>query len=85
MEQGQFLNLKAIGEKLKKFKYPLFILLLGAGLLLWPAKKAPVVEETEALHTVTPAVQEDSTQMQMERILSCIDGGAGSAHQKNGR
>lgn len=74
MERGQFLNLNAIGEKLKKFKYPFLILLLGAVLLLWPAKKESQIEEAEELHTDTPAEQEASIQLQMEKILSCIDG-----------
>ncbi len=74
MERGQFLNLKAIGEKLKKFKYPFLILLLGAALLLWPTKKEPAQEVPEALQTETLPIEEASIQAQMEKILSCIDG-----------
>ena len=74
MERGQFLNLNAIGEKLKRFKYPFLILVLGAVLLLWPAKKEPLPEDPEAAQTQTTPIPEESMQVQMERVLSCIDG-----------
>lgn len=74
MERGQFLNLKAIGEKLKKFKYPFLILLLGAVLLLWPSKKEEEPEVTQPLLTETIPSRGDPTQAEMEKILSCIDG-----------
>ncbi|MBE6933096.1 MAG: stage III sporulation protein AG [Ruminococcaceae bacterium] len=74
MERGQFLNLKAIGETFKKFKYPALILLLGAVLLLWPSKKETESEVTQPLLTETIPSQGDSTQAEMENILSCIDG-----------
>ena len=74
MERGQFLNLKTIGEKLKKFKYPFLILLLGTALLLWPTQKEPAPEEPDASQTETLQAEEPSIQIQMEKILSSIEG-----------
>ena len=74
MERGRFLNLKAIGETLKKFKYPALILLLGAALLLWPSKKEAEPEAAQPPLTESAPSQSDSIQAEMEKILSCIDG-----------
>ncbi len=70
MERGSFLNLKSIGSSLKKFKYPMLILLFGVVLLLWPSRSKTVEPaQPEVIPTSEPSVQE-----QMEEILSCIEG-----------
>lgn len=72
MERGQ-LNLKSLGETLKKFKYPALILLLGAVLLLWPSKSQEAPKEENREEPI-PITHQETVQEQMERILSCIEG-----------
>ena len=74
MERGQFVNLKSLGEKLKKFKYPILVLLLGTVLLLWPSKSETVPEETVHLEEPMPSAAQQTLQEQMESILPCIEG-----------
>ena len=74
MERGQIINIKSLGEKLGKFKYPLLILLLGAALLLWPSKKEAKAEKPESQQMEITAAPDESIEEQMESILSCIEG-----------
>ena len=63
------LDLKSIGNKLRQFKYPALILLLGLVLILWPGRQ----KQAEPEHTVLPE-PEQSMEAQLEGILSSIDG-----------
>ena len=66
------IDLKSIGNKLRQFKYPALILLLGLVLILWPGRqKQPEPEQTA--QTVQPE-PERSVEAELEGILSCIDG-----------
>ena len=63
------LDLKSIGNKLRQFKYPALILLLGLVLILWPGRQ----KQAEPEHTVQPE-PEQSMEAELVGILSCIDG-----------
>ena len=71
-------RLSKLGPTLQKLKYPALVLLLGLGLLLLPGKTKQQAEP-ESAPTEAAAIPDDeqfrlSTQREMERILSQIDG-----------
>lgn len=69
------INLRQLGERLKQFRFPALILLVGLILLMIPT--APAAEDpTEAAEPVLE-VNRESTEARLERLLSQVDG-AGS-------
>lgn len=67
------LDPKALAQKLKQFKYPALVLLLGLVLILWPSRDK-LTQTPEPVPEPVPEAQVESFESQLERILSCIDG-----------
>ncbi len=63
------IDLNALGKKLRQFKYPALILLLGLALILWPARTR---DQAPALPPA--AATEPSLEERMETLLSQIEG-----------
>lgn len=70
MDQNGKLKMKKSLQKLRRFRYPALVLLLGLALILWPTRPKPAA-------TAEPVVPEQapvSVEAQLEEILSCVDG-----------
>lgn len=63
------IDLKSVGNRIRQFKYPALILLLGLALILWPSR-----QKQDAPAEMQPRAEEPSLETQMEEVLSCIDG-----------
>lgn len=64
-------KLRHYAEEAKKFKYPLFVLILGVALMCVPfgvSDKNDTNEAVSALHT------EEDLETRLEKLLSCVDG-----------
>ena len=59
---------KKLLQKLKRFRYPALVLLLGLALILWPSR----TKQTEP--AAPPDPEPESVEAQLESILSCVEG-----------
>ncbi|MCQ2418958.1 MAG: hypothetical protein MJ085_04145 [Clostridia bacterium] len=59
-------RLKPIGEKLKKFRYPALVLLLGIGLMLVPLRKQKSSKTTTAVPTQSQSMPDYKTQVEQQ-------------------
>lgn len=78
-EQQMTFRLKAIGEKLKKFRYPALILLLGIALMLIPFHSSADTKKTDeaAEQSAAPVPETDyktEVETQLASILQQIQG-----------
>lgn len=66
--------LQKAGGAVKKYRFPLLILLLGAALLLWPQKKQTQQEQPAAEPAQTQTEELLQTEQRLETLLSQMEG-----------
>lgn len=68
------ITIKALGEKLKKFRYPLLILLVGMVLMLIPFESGEEEQPVQAPPIQQTVDYKTQTEQQLEKLLEQVEG-----------